>query len=246
METVKCDYTMRPFSGEGDVVAWLKKAQLVAKLRKISDLASFIPLHLEGDALALFLQLSETDQEDADKIESALKTAFADDPFTAFQKLCDMRWRGESVDVFANEIRRLAGLAKFQGSGLENICRLRFVNGFPHHVKESLQRMENVDDMEMPALIHHARVLTKSSEEIVAAAGSSVASSPAGPVDDHGRRQFGGGCFVCAGPHLARSCPKREPVTCYKCGERGHISRQCRQGNGAGVSGAPAVTPMKQ
>ena len=26
---------MRPFSGDGDVVAWLKKAELVAKLKKI-------------------------------------------------------------------------------------------------------------------------------------------------------------------------------------------------------------------
>ena len=42
---------IRPFSGEGDVVAWLKKIQLVAKLQKITDLASFLPLYLEGEAI---------------------------------------------------------------------------------------------------------------------------------------------------------------------------------------------------
>ena len=33
-----------PFSGEGDVFGWIKKVKLVAKLQKVQDLASFIPL----------------------------------------------------------------------------------------------------------------------------------------------------------------------------------------------------------
>ena len=48
---------IKPFTGEGDVVSWIKKVQLVAKLQKVSDLASFIPLYLEGDALALYLEM---------------------------------------------------------------------------------------------------------------------------------------------------------------------------------------------
>ena len=35
---------MPPFSGEGDVVGWIKKVKLVAKLQKVQDLTSFIPL----------------------------------------------------------------------------------------------------------------------------------------------------------------------------------------------------------
>ena len=42
-----------PFSGEGDVVGWIKMVKLVAKLQKVQNLASFIPLFLHGDALAL-------------------------------------------------------------------------------------------------------------------------------------------------------------------------------------------------
>ena len=46
--------TIRPdmvktFSGEGDVEAWLAKVELVAKLTSIDDVASFIPLYLEGE-----------------------------------------------------------------------------------------------------------------------------------------------------------------------------------------------------
>ncbi len=57
-------------------MVWLVKIKLVTRLQKVPDLASFIPLFLEGDAFALYLQLSDEDQPDADKIEAKLKTAF--------------------------------------------------------------------------------------------------------------------------------------------------------------------------
>ena len=41
----------------------------MAKLQKISGLASFIPLCLEGDVLALYLELSEEDEESAEEEE---------------------------------------------------------------------------------------------------------------------------------------------------------------------------------
>ncbi|XP_068224554.1 uncharacterized protein [Palaemon carinicauda] len=121
---------VKPFTGEGDIVSWLKKVTLVAKLQKIVDLASFIPLYLEGDALALSMEMGDEDQECAAKIQEKLKVAFSDDPFSAFGKLVQLKWTGEPVDVYANEIRRLAGLAKFDKVGLENVVKLTFVNPF--------------------------------------------------------------------------------------------------------------------
>ena len=35
---------IKPFTGEDDVMAWLKKVKLVAKLQKIADLATLLPL----------------------------------------------------------------------------------------------------------------------------------------------------------------------------------------------------------
>lgn len=55
---------IRPFTNEGDVVAWIKRVQLVAELQKVSDLSFFIPLYLEDDALALYLEMSDSDQGD--------------------------------------------------------------------------------------------------------------------------------------------------------------------------------------
>ncbi|XP_068240111.1 uncharacterized protein [Palaemon carinicauda] len=151
---------IKPFTGEGDVVSWLKKVTLVAKLQKIVDLASFIPLYLEGDARALYLEMGDEDQECAAKIQEKLEVAFSDDPFSAFGKLVRLKWTGEPVDVYANEIRRLKGLAKYDKVGLENVVKLTFVNGFPDNISVALQQLPNVMTMAMSKLISHARILS--------------------------------------------------------------------------------------
>ena len=55
---------IKPFFGEGDVVAWLKKVRLVARLQNVDDVASLLPLYLEGDALALYMEMEEASQRD--------------------------------------------------------------------------------------------------------------------------------------------------------------------------------------
>ena len=75
------------FSGEDDVVRWIKKVKLVAKLQKVQDLASFIPIFLHGDALALYLEMSNEDLVWAEQIEMRLVMSFIKGPFEAYEKL---------------------------------------------------------------------------------------------------------------------------------------------------------------
>ncbi|GFO35002.1 Pol polyprotein [Plakobranchus ocellatus] len=57
---------IKPFMGQGDVGAWIQKVELVAKLTKVKDVASFLPLYLEGNALAVYLELSNHDKSEVD------------------------------------------------------------------------------------------------------------------------------------------------------------------------------------
>ena len=41
---------------EGDVVAWINKLKLVAKLQKIEDVGTLILMYLEGNVLAVYLR----------------------------------------------------------------------------------------------------------------------------------------------------------------------------------------------
>ena len=95
---------LNPFSGEGDVVAWLKKVKLVARLQLVDDVASLLPLFLKGDALALCMEMKEADQKDISLIEARLKEAFTDGAFTAYRKLTMVRWTGERVDLYATKL----------------------------------------------------------------------------------------------------------------------------------------------
>ena len=52
--TVRIHDVVRPFSGEGDIVKWLEKVEMVARLRGITDLQNVLPLFLEGPAFAVF------------------------------------------------------------------------------------------------------------------------------------------------------------------------------------------------
>ena len=131
---------LKPFSGEGDVVAWLKKVRLVARLQHADDVASLLPFYPEGDALALYMEMKEEDRKDISLIEAWLKEAFMDGAFTAYKKLTMVRWAGECVDVYVNKIRQLAGLAGFEGAGLERFTKLAFITSFPNAISIELQQ----------------------------------------------------------------------------------------------------------
>ena len=130
---------LKPFSGEGGVVAWLKKVRLVVRLQHVDDVASLLLFYLEGDALALYMEMKEEDQRDISLIEAQVKEAFTDNAFTAYRKLTLVRWAGERVDIYANKIRQLAGLAGFEGAGLERFMKLAFVTGFPNTISTEWQ-----------------------------------------------------------------------------------------------------------
>ena len=112
---------IQPFSGEGDVVVWLKKVRLVVRLQNVDDVTCLLTLYLDGDTLALYMEMEEASQRDIEQIESRLKEAFSDNAFAAYRKLTMVRWAGECVDVFTNKIRQLIGMAGFEGAEMEKL-----------------------------------------------------------------------------------------------------------------------------
>ena len=66
------------FNGDGDVVDWLEKVDMVCELQTPpADQLVVIPLRLRGGASAVYRQLTSDDRKDLDKVKGALKRAFA-------------------------------------------------------------------------------------------------------------------------------------------------------------------------
>ena len=190
---------IRPFNGEEDLVAWRKKLKLVANLQKI-DLASFIPVFLAGNALDIYFGMSEEDQLDEEIIEVKLKEAY--------EKLKKIKWIGESVDMYANNIKRLPG---YMGRGLDQTAKLTFVTGFPESVSMTLQQLPSVNKMEITDLIPTARIRIRN-----------LNSGTVGVVI-HSEEPTDG----CQWPHRLRDrkVPPRTKIMCYNCKKFGHIAR---------------------
>jgi len=78
----------------------------VAKLQKITDLESFLPLFQAGPAFAVYKKLPESDKENYGKLKAALLTACGINCYTAYDELQKHVLRdGERVHVYLADIK---------------------------------------------------------------------------------------------------------------------------------------------
>lgn len=216
---------VKPFNGEGDVMAWLAKIELVASLMKVQDVSKFIPLYLEGGALAVYLEMPEQEKGNVELLKLRLQEAFTDSQFVAFEKLKSAKWAGEPVDVFAMELRKLGRKSGMNGDGLEQLVKLAFVTGFPDSIGIELQQVQGVNAMTVSDIMSRARVL---------AAGKAHMQGIAAPAVDKASRKIK--CFNCSLNHPIRFCPElksanrssaeRKDVKCFRCSGP-HLLRNC-------------------
>lgn len=225
---------VRPFSGDGDVIQWICKLEMVAKLRGITELSNFLPLFLEGPAFDVYCEMEETSKKDVEEIKRVLTDAFGTNAFQAYELLAKRSWNGEPVDVYLSDLRRLAKLADVES---EALLRRAFIVGLPCTVSRELRAVAKIDKMALASIVERARALM--AEQVGCATAAVVvrrqpqrtANQPNLP-----RRQ----CYRCGGPHLVRSC--KAALTCWTCGTEGHRSNEC-PGNERGEASAPGAFP---
>ena len=226
---------IKPFDGFRDVSTWLKKVELVAKIKNIKDVKALIPLYLDGTAFAVYEQLSDEEKDDAEKIKEALTEAFGQSKFSAYDSFRQRSWvPGEAVDVFLSDLRRLARLA---GVHSEELIRCAFVCGLPVDVSSQLRTSARILEADMSTIVSQARVLMDERVQ-----GALVARVP------EKRRPLR--CYECGGDHHIRNCKQsRRNVVCWHCSLSGHIARNCPSKqqlvseNGSGKLHAPTAFP---
>ena len=205
---------------------------------------TLLPLYLDRDALALYMEMEEEDQKDISLIEARLKKAFTDGAFTPYRKLTMVRWAGEWINVYANQIRQLARLPGFKGAGVERFMKLAFITGFPNAISIELQQAPNIKPLAMGDLLARARVLTTGNQSQDMAA---AVSSPRGGITPAAKSGSISNviCHRCNNEvHIAKDCRKRG-ICCFQCGEIGHWAQDYSGNKTGDKASTPAFSPMK-
>lgn len=240
----------------GDFAEWVEKLELVAKLQKIDQVQTFLPLFLTGSAFAVYKQLPETDTNDYDKLKAALLEAFGVNSYAAYELLQHrVLQEGETVDVYLADLKRLVVLMGLTLTNAEPLLKCAFMAGLPSDIAVQLKSVAAVEKLDLTALITRARMMLSTRANEMACAAGVV-------------KQRHGCCFTCGGRgHMARECPssntnkqgggyqyQRKPRTCYACGEPGHMQKYCpskqrdatKTGNEQGGVSAPDTLPNRQ
>ena len=195
---------MKVFDGTGDVDAWLRKTRLTAKMVGIADLATVLPLLLEGSAFAVYQHMDPVKQQNAGEIEKALLDAFSIGQFEAYEKLRTKVWAGEPADVFLADIRNLAERAGVAG---EETLKCAFVVGLPSDVSGQLRSSSRIASMKLEEVVAQARALL--SNRLDASGFSAIRKTHVSKA-------------------LRRDSERsRQTLVCWSCGLEGHYARNC-------------------
>jgi hypothetical protein len=172
-------------------------------------LERFIPLFLTGGAFAVYESLSEEQKGDYKKLKAALLKAFSLSRSTAYEQFVNRRLLpGETVDVLVADLKRLGSLVTEKVD--EDWLKCAVIHAMPVTVKRQLLTACSVDEMEISDVIERARALVQSDQPSV--------------------------CGVSVLERKARNGQQFD-IECYRCGLRGHISRECTTSNRSGYRG---------
>lgn len=219
--SVKLDHLIKCYDGSTDFIQWFAKVKNVAVLQKITDLASFVPLFFEGEAFMIYQELSDAEKTNVESIEKAMKSAFCLTSGQAYDKFTERKIRrGEGVDVYLADLKRLLVLA---GIGFnEKIVKEQFLKGLPSRIAQEVNTHSNADGK--PVTLTQVVSRTK---QVVRAIGDNCDDNVAAAVSQSKVRQRIT-CYSCGEEgHIARMCVRKRMIRCFNCGGTGHKSDVC-------------------
>lgn len=255
--SVKVSDLIKPYEDQtvsGDFTEWLEKLELVAKLQKITEQKTFLPLFLAGPAFAVYQQLSDAVKDDYKKLKEELTLAFGVNSFRAYELLQRRVYlETETVDVYLADVRRLVTL--MGQTAPEPLLKCAFVAGLPADVSVQLKSIVAIESLGLNEIVSGAKMILSARGD-----GTRMSMSCAAGVVK-GKTGNGIQCYTCSGfGHISRNCPtptastrgggepnhkRRQTVVCYVCNVSGHVAKNCPQGNEKGSALAPGVLPSQ-
>ena len=223
----------KPFAS-GDATEWFKRFKICSKANQWNNATKAVklPTLMEGEALAIWLGLSEEEQDDFSVTKEKLINAMNPTAFVSLEefhrrKLCP----SELVSVFVHDLKGLLDRAMPK---VEKVVhdQHQFLTGLPDAVSRATGDVKTLDAaVERSRLLmalgdssHMAAVVPQTASELeqlkeqVEKLTEMVAAIPV--RQQRAKRQ----CYHCRRTgHLQRDCPFRDH--CFTCGRPGHIAK---------------------
>ena len=201
----------KPFAS-GDVSEWFKWFEICCTANEWDDATKAVklPTLLKGEALAIWLELSEADQKDYKESKKKI-----------IEKM------GESISVYVHELKKLwdQAMANLDAGVRDQLLLHQFLAGIPCDISKSIRAASDVKSLDQAC--EKARLLMgvdSDGPSPVAAVSDTTYTSQIQELKHHISELTEQVAMLSTQP---RQPPARPAIECRNCGGLGHMRREC-------------------